>query len=506
MPIAVQENNSQTPQLARFTSTGAPVLRPENASRGLKRKASDLDSFDMSSRPRDFSPSKALNAAKNKVGAVQQLFKSRSPRDSTQSPGPTVLDKLQQIRDRPENSLDLALSHNSTVVKEDSLPVKQSSQKLPVPRPQRNDAELLKALEEGQPIKFCYNCGNIQTKGNWRQLTLDGAKHSLCNACGVYWKTKNKMRPEKLWKRDKSDMDFPAQSSRIPHDVSSQYQTPLPSDVDHSELRQMVRTSPLKGCEQSTFQQRARETRSSPAPSKKRSVPRSDRVASQNVRHGTPPRETLQELQVNTPQPPPSPSPASGTGLEDLVALLQTPKKSFSSKMLSSPSPWRSMFTLLDDVQKEGPSSPSRQKLDKFLEDLGMTGGPGGMNFDFTSIANFPLSPLAQGNLDSLASFMSSPPAIFTSSAGLENDNSTPEDLDQALPVGKSPNRYNRTPEKKCNRNGAGGANDVAGHEESDSLFTPRKHNTRSRPGSVQRSLRSAGAAFGEQMFGAALS
>lgn len=501
------------PPLAKFTSTGTETPPEILYARGTKRKASELNSSGNGpARTKEFSPSKAVNAAKNNVGAIQQLFKPHSAGGTTSiNSGPTVLERLQNARDANarQTSLTPAAIASGKVepIKSPFIPARAAQ-----PASQRTDADLLKALEDGQPIKFCYNCGSIHTRGNWRQLNLNGGKHSLCNACGVYWKTKGKMRPEKLWDRHKQDpmkMGFPARSGSITKQLapSRHIAAPLNSDVGHpSDVSSVVQTSPVKGNDHQNFQQLARATRSSPLQSTHmtaglnlKDIPRSHEVN----RPSTPVRGKLHELQVNTPQLPPSPSPASGNGLEDLVALLQTPKKSFSAKALSSPSPWRSMFTLLDDVQKDGPDSPSRHKLDKFLEDLGMSNATGGMNFDFSAIANFPLSPAAQDNLDSLASFMSSPPGmgIFTSSTGLENDNSTPEDIDLPLSAQKKLLQTDKVTPKKDS-----GAQELYQHfEESDSLFTPKKYNTRSRPGSVQRGLRSAGVTFGENMFGGEL-
>lgn len=505
------ESGLALPPLAKFSTIGGTDPIDDSGVRGRKRKANEMTSsvIDYGHIP-VFSPSKAVNAAKNSIGAVQLLFKSKSPTDSgASSPANMHADYGSKGKDPPNS----AISSKGVARAQPKKEAVSDTGVLSGPNLsglQRSDAELLKALEDGQPIKFCYNCGNIQTKGNWRQLTVNGEKHSLCNACGVYWKTRNKMRPEKLWGRNRQEslrLDFPARSGPVQQDLTSQQPLVSSSDsaqYDHSVVAQ---TSPAKKHDHQGAQQRIRETRSSPAQARMqrltngpRLIPEPQSGATNKTRSGTPPRETLHELQVNTPQPPPSPSPASGNGFEDLVALLQTPKKSFTAKVMSSPSPWRSMFTMLDDVQKEGPDSPSRQKLDKFLEDLGMTNGSGNLNFDFNAIANFPLSPTAQGNLDSIASFMSSPPGMeFFTSSGLEHDNSTPEDQEQPMSARKADWRSKVTPQKS----GTGGGGQDADGEES--LFTPKKRNTRSQPGSVSRSLRSAGAAYGEQMFGGAL-
>lgn len=517
LPMQTPIEPSLAPSLVKYSTAIGTDLPQNSDSRGLKRKASELSSsISGSARSKDFSPSKTVNAAKNNIGVIQHLFKAKSPGMTVTSPAATVLDKLQKIKDGSNTGAQLPPS--SSVLRQGE-PARAVTTGLPGPNLnglQRNEAELLRALEDGQPIKFCYNCGNIQTRGNWRQLEVHGKKHNLCNACGVYWKTKHRMRPEKLWDRNRPTgqdtfrTDFPStipsrSGGQRPDPTSTQH-TPLSSEQDNDDSACLAQTSPLKDSGYHMMQTlNTRTTQSSPVPAST-SVQKTKSMAAHGQmmsRPRTPTRETLHELNVNTPPPLPSPSPASGNGLEDLVALLQTPKKSFTSKALSSPSPWRSMFTLLDEVQKDGPESPSRQKLDKFLEDLGMTNGTGGTpSFNFDSIAAFPLSPVAQQNLDSLASFMSSPPGmgLFTSSGGMENDNSTPEDLEPPLSARKGRSVI-RTPQKPSTT----GEQHHGHFEEGDSLFTPKKYNTRSRPESVQRGLRSAGSIFGDQMFGASL-
>ncbi|CCG81080.1 putative GATA transcription factor [Taphrina deformans PYCC 5710] len=525
-PTAIARSNSlpmhsagepvnSLPSLTKFTSLECADITNESGMRGTKRKASELSTGNNRAPTRgvNFSPAKAINAAKNNIGAIQQLFKAKSPGNTMPGPNTTVLDKLQELND--STTPGVLSMPRPPLVKEDSAI--SASSTLPGPNLktlQRNDAELLRALEDGQPIKFCYNCGNIQTRGNWRQLEVHGKKHNLCNACGVYWKTKHRMRPEKLWDRnrsvgDQSKVEFP---TAIPVDsrgkIGEPSSAPLTSEPDRYGPTP-ARTSPARPIERQAMQQLTRATRSSPAPVSSASQKLRFAALGSQARPGagdgrprTPTRETLHELHINTPPAMPSPSPASGNGIEDLVALLQTPKKSFSSKIMSSPSPWRSMFTLLDDAQKDGPQSPSRYKLDKLLEDLGMTNGTGANQFDFNTIANFSLSPNANNNIDSLASFMSSPPGmgVFTSSAGMENDNSTPEDLSLPLSAHKNGGGLMATPKKSTIKQ------QQEHFEEGDSLFTPKRYQTRSQPTSVKRDVvRSAGTSCGEEVFGGAL-
>ena len=416
------------PPLAKFNTTG-------DEARGVKRKAGDMVS---DSVVPTFSPSKATNAARNKFGEVQQLFKSAELNDK-----PTVMDKLQKLRE----------SNMARTTAKISPPTQQPLQK--------NDVELLAALKEGKPIKYCYNCGTISTKGNWRALIVGETKQNLCNACGVYYKNKKMMRPPNLWKplgpQSKTFQAFPAHSNSLQTKQAEEMTQPL--------------TSPASGND--VFRQRARAIQSSPAPATKRGArpfPTALPKSSQNAKDERPftpeKNEVLHEIHLNTPPGPISPSPASGGPLEDLVALLQTPKKTFSSKMLSSPSPWRSMFTSFPE------ESPGKHKIDKFLEELGISGAA----FDLNA---FQLSPTTEN----MASFMSSPPSLglFTSSAGEEN--LTPEDQ-------VAPQQAGCTPEHLL---------------DGDSLFTPRKPTTRSDTNSAQRNLRSAGKRFGESMFGQAL-
>lgn len=167
------------------------------------------------------------------------------------------------------------------------------------------------------------------------------------------------------------------------------------------------------------------------------------------------------------------------------------------------------MFTLLEDVQKDGPASPSRKKLDKMLEDRGTSASA--LEIDFDLLANYQWSPNDHDYLASLEGLMSSPPGlgVFTSSAGQEGDNSTPEDVD--LPASM---QQIQQLQELMTPDAGHGLETGQTFEEGDSLFTPntpktpktpKKHNTRSQPGSVQRNLRSAGTTFEENLFGGEL-
>lgn len=500
LPVTQSSKNDSNavttmPALTRYTSAPSAEAFNDQGERGTKRKASELTSGPGAKRSINFSPSKAINAARNSVGAVQQLFKSKSPEARSQTPMPN----LSLANDRA------TIPMRSGEAPKDEGPVLQRAPSMQQSAGQQNpysianrgsEAQVIKALEDGHPIKFCYNCGNIQTRGNWRQLEVHGVKHNLCNACGVYWKTNNRMRPQNLWNRakpkeDANKSDFP---SHIPPRSSAQghsdYNTPVSSDADQFDNTGVAQTSPIKAHDRQILNAQMRAIRSSPvAPSQMLNFASPTRqgsrryTAKRDARPRTPTRETLHEIHPNTPAPP-SPSPAHGKELEEFAALLATPKKQLT-KMTATPSPWKSMFDTLTEVQRDGVDSPSRQKLDKFLEELNASDPNGACNFDFDALANFAMSPSEAQNFDSIASFFSSPSGmkIFTSSASMENDNSTPEDLEPPITPSKL-KALVRTPIKTAQR--------LTEHfEEGDSLFTPKRHNTRSQPNSVQRNLRS---------------
>lgn len=511
LPAAAQphaETGPGVPQLARYTSAPTVDTLNDQSGRGLKRKASELESSGAAlKRSINFSPSKAINAARSSIGAVQQLFKSKSP--DARPPINAVIPDLESSMLQPSCSGE---DTTAAIYSSNNGPKTQKSGKSQMepydPSNQQMEAQLRKAIDDAPSTtkfcstKFCFNCGNCQTRGNWRQLELHGTKHNLCNACGVYWKTNNRMRPSTLWNRVRSSDDpsrsvlpsvIPAHSAAVAGHQSGTG-TPTASDNDQSDSVGVAQTSPVKPHDRrQTMENRA--TRSSPvppsqvldftSPKRKSTVRKNGRIPG---RPQTPTRETLHEIHPNTPAPP-SPSPASGTNFEDLSALLVTPKKQFPAKLFASPSPWRSMFGPLDDLPKDLSDSPSKQNLDKFLENLGT-------NFDFDAFtAKLPMSPSDQQNFDSIASFLSSPGGmqIFTSSAGMENDDSTPEEPEPLLSASKVAALL-RTPIKNAQR--------LQEHfEEGDSLFTPKRYHTRSQPTSAQRNLRSAGSMFEDERF-----
>ncbi|KAJ9096026.1 hypothetical protein QFC21_005390 [Naganishia friedmannii] len=47
-------------------------------------------------------------------------------------------------------------------------------------------------------LPICYNCG-ITESGTWR---TQGKGQRVCNACGLYWNSKGKVRPKELWEKD----------------------------------------------------------------------------------------------------------------------------------------------------------------------------------------------------------------------------------------------------------------------------------------------------------------
>lgn len=498
------------PGLTKGTSTGSQTPSGVHA-RSTKRKAAELNSSGGSTtRASHFSPSKAINAAKNNIGAVQQLFKTHTPGSSSgDSPAPTILEKLQSTGPAAQSA------QASSKASKGSGPAKLPSDSGKGGRSnlQRTDEDCVKLLADKQPLKYCFNCGNIRTKGNWRQFTTtDNCSHNLCNACGVYWKTKGTMRPEKLWNRNRQDAlkkEFPPRSGSTNHSLLPLQVAELSSESGNYDHSMVIQTSPAKHNDDQTFSQRVRATRSSPAQHVRSplrpthsDIPRSHT----NNRPTTPTRNALHELQINTPQLPPSPSPANGIRSNEF-SFMQTPKNS-TGKELPAPSPWKSLYTVLDDVHREGPASPARQRMENFFEEFGLVdvAEAHGMDLDFEALANHPFSPGMQEQLNSLVSSMSSPPEFgaFTSSATLGHENLTPDDPDITAPlqIGQ------KTQQALTPRASRGQEHKY--FEEGGSLFTPnstpRRYNTRSQPGSVQRGLRSAALQFDESMFGEMLS
>ncbi|KAJ9095183.1 hypothetical protein QFC19_007638 [Naganishia cerealis] len=50
----------------------------------------------------------------------------------------------------------------------------------------------------GRNLPICSNCG-ITESNTWR---TQGKGHRVCNACGLYWNTKGRVRPKELWEKD----------------------------------------------------------------------------------------------------------------------------------------------------------------------------------------------------------------------------------------------------------------------------------------------------------------
>lgn len=67
-------------------------------------------------------------------------------------------------------------------------------------REAKNRLRLLQSLQDGEVPQYCANCGAVRTS-TWRRSEIRGAMLTLCNACGIYFRTKGVMRPEKLWDR-----------------------------------------------------------------------------------------------------------------------------------------------------------------------------------------------------------------------------------------------------------------------------------------------------------------
>lgn len=268
--------------------------------------------------------------------------------------------------------------------------------------------------------RYCQNCRVAQPKGSWKMISVGGNRTVLCSACGIYWKSHGQMRPESVFG---------------PKNASSIYQQPRDSATSSSDSNEgsspavaMPRTSPMRG-----DGDRQRAIQSSPArPSSSRRPCTPDRA--------------LAEISVNTPRPlTPNMSLAAAAAselmdagnVEDLLALLQTPKRQFEASAVRSgisPSPWKSMFTSIPE------DSPSRFKLDKFLEELGMSAGPaangstlgvspnlGNFKFDFDD-GTIGSALLASPSKFDLHALMSSPPSmgLFTSEGIQADESATP--------------------------------------------------------------------------------
>lgn len=64
-------------------------------------------------------------------------------------------------------------------------------------RSRRIERELIYSLKNGIKPTFCDNCGTIRTS-TWRKCD----SYNLCNPCGLWYKSKNAMRPKSLWQSE----------------------------------------------------------------------------------------------------------------------------------------------------------------------------------------------------------------------------------------------------------------------------------------------------------------
>lgn len=79
----------------------------------------------------------------------------------------------------------------------------------------RSDRRKRSFLTDMNNENQCSNCG-VSTACTWRRVKgPDGVEQLLCNACGLYYKTKNVMRPSFLWEKLKGRIDAPAEKPKI---------------------------------------------------------------------------------------------------------------------------------------------------------------------------------------------------------------------------------------------------------------------------------------------------
>ena len=282
-----------------------------------------------------------------------------------------------------------------------------------------------KKTSAGKQARYCQNCRVAQPKGSWKLISVSGVKTVLCSACGSYWKSHGQMRPHAMLGAKSASSIY--QQSR---DGGSSAAEDGNDDSSSAAAIPFPRTSPMR-----SDADRSRAVQSSP-------------VRPTSSRRPCTPDRALAEISVNTPRPQTpslslSATAAAATDLldarnvDDLLALLQTPKKQFEASALRtgvSPSPWKAMFTSIPE------DSPSRFKLDKFLEELGMSAtagqagdvsgaspGLGGLKFDFED-GTIGSALLASPSKFDLAALMSSPPSmgLFTSEDIQVDESATP--------------------------------------------------------------------------------
>ncbi len=96
-------------------------------------------------------PPEGLNRAniKSHVAKTQQIFKGTAGNGS-------IVEQLQKLREEAAKARAMTVE-------------------------ERAERDVLQALQEGRPPKYCYNCGTIKTRGNWRCIHIDSVRQLLCN-------------------------------------------------------------------------------------------------------------------------------------------------------------------------------------------------------------------------------------------------------------------------------------------------------------------------------------
>lgn len=164
----------------------------------------------MKSMPISFSPDQKYASLRethsvlsSQRSALPSSASSRSHSDMPSVPSSDFTLGAKRISPRKRFSASLFIPPSSP-------PRSTSAQSRPTPaqapvanrrtRGSRIDEQLSHAIALGEAPEFCHNCGDIRTS-TWRKIVIHGKEHNLCNACGLYYKTKKVMRPSELFNR-----------------------------------------------------------------------------------------------------------------------------------------------------------------------------------------------------------------------------------------------------------------------------------------------------------------
>lgn len=129
--------------------------------------------------------------------------------------------KSQSVQAPLQLSVDLAPEELGAI----SVPQRESS--CLQLRGAKNRHRLLQSLQDGEVPQYCANCGAVRTS-TWRRSEIRGAMLTLCNACGIYFRTKGVMRPEKLWDKPERTKEATPKSPKDA-DSSNDQDSPEPA-------------------------------------------------------------------------------------------------------------------------------------------------------------------------------------------------------------------------------------------------------------------------------------